>query len=506
MSGSRAEWLKSSERAGSSMRARNYKGASMTDAMGQQITPTIRTGVTQLEFDPAGRRGGPPPRLLRVIAFSAFFFPASMVLGPLGAAGTAPMILALVLALFWVVSWMLGLHDPIPFRHPGRLAIGTLLFATFLSYAALMAGWTGGSTVAARATADRWLLLLLASTAIICVAAETIRTMSDALRYVRAILAGALFCCLVAVVQFYGRVNPMEWIGAAMPGFTYNGGDTTFQLRGALVRVAGSTFTPIELGVVCSMLIPLSIWRILYDSGGRKWLHVLGTVLLVFGVAITISRSGILSLVVAMAVFIPFLPTVARKWALVAAPAVSVALFLGVPGMISTLAGAFSPAENDPSITTRTNNYPRVIALMEQQPWLGAGPGNYLPKNALNILDNQYLNTLVTMGVVGLVGILSYLALPAITGIHAARHTQTASLRALAGAVAAGAAVGTIGSLTFDSLSFPVFALTYPALVGLGGAIWIMVKNEQHFLFPADSPERLWKRPPTTGPFPRGSL
>ena len=452
--------------------------------------------------------GGPPPLLLRVTAFSVFFFPASMILDPLGAAGTVPMILALVLMVFWLVSSVLGLHDPVPVRHPGRLAIGVLLFATLLSYAALMAGWTGGSTVATRASADRWLLLLAASAAIILVAGETIRSLDDAMRYVRAILAGALFCCLVAVVQFYAHINPMDWIASAMPGFTYNGGDTTFQLRGALVRVAGSTFTPIELGVVCSMLLPLSIWRLLFDTTGRKWMHALGTVLLVFGIATTISRSGILGLVVAMVVCIPFLPSVARQWAFVAVPFAVVALFLGVPGLISTLAGALSPSASDLSITTRTDNYPRVIAMLYERPWLGAGPGNYLPDNALHILDNQYLGTVVTMGLVGLAGIVAYLVLPAVTAVHSARTARSSSLRALAGAVAGGLAVGAVGSLTFDSLSFPVFALTYPALVGLGGAVWIMTKKEQDSspVAPADDVGSFLSPPdPTPLEIPDGS-
>ncbi len=106
------------------------------------------------------------------------------------------------------------------------------------------------------------------------------------------------------------------------------------------------------------------------------------------------------------------------------------------------------------------------------------GPGSYLPSNALNILDNQYLNSLVSLGVVGLVAILLYLCLPAVTTMYAARVTASRELRSLGGALAAGLAVASVCSLTFDSLSFPVFALVYPMLVGLGGAVWSMVAQE----------------------------
>ncbi len=315
--------------------------------------------------------GTGPPFLLLVIAFSVFFFPASMVLPPLGAAGTVPMIMSLLLFAFWAASVFLGLHNVLAIRQPGHLAIGALLFATLISYAALNGGWTGSSTVAARAAADRWLLLLLASLAIIFVVGETVRTVSQALRLVRALLAGATFCSLVAVVQFIFHVNPMDWIALAMPGFEYNGGDTVYQVRGALLRVAGSTFTPIELGVVCSMLLPLSIWRLLVDHTGRQWFHGLQTSLLVFAIAATVSRSGVLGVFVGMATFVPFLPRIARQWAFLLMPFAVVALFLLVPGLVSTLGSALNPPPNDPSITTRTNNYARVTEIFKADPWVG---------------------------------------------------------------------------------------------------------------------------------------
>ena len=152
----------------------------------------------------------------------------------------------------------------------------------------------------------------MASAGIVLVIGEVVRTLDDAMVLIRALLAGAFFCCLVAVVQFVFRINPMEWFQYAMPGFTYNGGDTPFQSRGALLRVAGSTFHSIELAVVSAMLLPLSIWRLIYDRRGWIGFKLLGTMLLIFAIASTVSRSGVLGLVVGLAVFIPFLPKIPR--------------------------------------------------------------------------------------------------------------------------------------------------------------------------------------------------
>ncbi|QSZ48920.1 polymerase [Arthrobacter sp. D5-1] len=418
------------------------------------------------------------PLLLKFAAFGIFFFPSNMVLKPLGAVGTLPLIFALLLLAVWLCSALFGLTNPLDTRHPGRMGFVLLWVGTCASYAAMYSGYTGGSESPARAAADRWLILLLASAGIILVTAEAVRTLNTAMELTRALLAGAAFCCLVAAVQFFFRIDPMQWLQLAMPGFTNNGGNTTFQIRGSLMRVSGSTFHSIEMAVICAMLLPLSIWRSLYDPKGRKWVHWTITALLVFAIASTVSRSGILGLLAGMAVFLPFLPRLARQWAYVAAPVTVAALFLGVPGLIGTLTASLTAGESDPSITTRTNNYPRVAAMVEEHPFFGVGPGNYMPSNAIHILDNQYLNATVTIGLVGLVGLIAYLTFPGLTTLLAARASRLAPLRCLAGAAAAAGIVAAICSLTFDSMSFPVFALTYPFIVGLSGGAWIMVRRE----------------------------
>jgi O-antigen ligase len=430
--------------------------------------------VVSAADDDALRGEGRTPLLLRVAAFSIFFFPSSMIIDDIGAAGTVPMMLSCLLFALWITSWVWRLHSPLAVRHPGRLAGGVFALGVIASYISLYGGWSGTATATGLASADRWLILAFASLGLILVAAESVRSLADMLQVLRWLLAGAFFCCLVGLVQFTFRVNPMEWVQLAMPGFTYNGGDTPFQARGNLVRVAGSTFHSIEFGVVSAMLLPLSIWRALYDPRGSRWFHWLQTALLVFAVAATVSRSATIAAVVAVAVMLPFLPRVVRRATIAALPIAALALFFAVPGFIGTIVGALGADTSDPSIATRVNNYPRVAMLLDERPWFGVGPGNYIVNNALEILDNQYLNSAVSMGLVGLACIVVYLGLPGITALHSARRATSPALRSLAGASAAGLLVAAVCSATFDSLSFFTFALTYPLLVGLSGAIWML--------------------------------
>ncbi|MCR2823915.1 O-antigen ligase family protein [Microbacterium sp. zg.Y909] len=433
-------------------------------------------------FNPAVGPAGDVPLLLRFTAFSLFFFPSSMVIDVLGAAGTVPMILSCLLLVFWLCSWAWGLHHPLEARHPGRLAGFFLLVGISISYVALYGGWSGASTATGLAAADRWLILVAASLGLILVAGDSVRTMADALQLLRWLLGGAFFCCVVGLVQFVLHVNPMAWIQMGMPGFTYNGGDTAIQARGNLMRVAGSTFHSIEFAVVSAMLTPLSIWRAMYDPRGRPWFHWLQTSLLVFAVAATVSRSGILGAAVALAVFVPFMPPRARRGVLVTLPIAVVLLFLTIPGFVATLSATLLADESDPSIATRTNNYPRVMRMLDARPLFGVGPGNYTARGALEILDNQYLNSAVSLGLIGLACIVIYLWFPALTAVDAARRASSGPLKSLAAACGAGLAAAAVCSVTFDSLSFPVFALCYPLLVGLAGGVWQMTRSENRSL------------------------
>jgi O-antigen ligase len=418
------------------------------------------------------------PLLLRFTAFAIFFFPSSMIIKPLGAVGTVSMILSCLLFVFWVASWLWGLHDPLPLRHPGRLAGAVFALGIMASYVSLYGGWVGQASVAGLAAADRWVVLVIASLGLILCIGDALETRDQVLSLARWLIAGGFFSSLVGLVQFTMHIDPMEWIQAAMPGFTYNGGDGAFQARGNLVRVSGSTFHSIEFAVTSAMLLPLSMWRAAHDPRGTRWFHWLQTILLGSAVVMTVSRSGALCVAVALVVALPFMSRLIRRWTIVIVPLLILVAFAVVPGFVGTLTTALTADSSDPSIANRVNNYPRVEAMIDHRPLFGLGPGNYDTSNLVYVLDNQYLGSAVSTGIVGLACVAFYLIAPALMTVVAARHAKDPSTKALAGAIAGGLAAAAVGSVAFDSLSFPVFALTYPLMVALAGAVWKICKSE----------------------------
>ncbi|RKO22590.1 O-antigen ligase family protein [Pseudarthrobacter phenanthrenivorans] len=435
-----------------------------------------------------GRQGGiasRPPVVLYVLLIAILVLPSYMVVPALGASGSAGQLLAVGVFVLWLVASSFGLHNPLPYGHPGRAAMLFWIIASCASYAAMFAGFSGANDAAGRAAADRWLILMVAGAGVTLLTTETLRSVEAVKSITRWVMAGAAFCCTVALVQFALRLNPMEWVAALMVGFQDNGSGTAFQSREAFMRVAGTTMHPIELGVICSMLLPLAIWWSLFDASARKWVRVVVPILLFTGNIVTVSRTGLIGLAVSALILIPYLPVLARRWALVLVPFGIAFLFLLVPGMVSTLFSSATAGSSDASITYRTDDYPLAWQLFFEHPWLGLGPGTWMPTDAKDIFDNQYLLTVATMGGIGLAALLAYLLAPFFASLTAAHHARSAEVRVLGGAVGAAMLVAAVSAGTFDALSFQTFALICPFFIGLSGVVWLLVKQQISVPLPA---------------------
>jgi O-antigen ligase len=87
-------------------------------------------------------------------------------------------------------------------------------------------------------------------------------------------------------------------------------------------------------------------------------------------------------------------------------------------------------------------------------------------------LDNQYLKTAVELGLVGVVALVVYFLVPFISALIVRRRTGEPELRLLCAALAGAALAAGACSVTFDSLSFPMFSNVYALVIGLIGACW----------------------------------
>jgi O-antigen ligase len=235
--------------------------------------------------------------------------------------------------------------------------------------------------------------------------------------------------------------------------------------------VSGTALHPIEFGAIAALTIPLAIGLLLIQ---RR--HVLITLVVLLLVELTIpmsvSRSAILGLGVACLLYIPLHGARSRALLSVFAPLGLVVLGLSAPGYLATIRTTILGSSTDTSVITRLADYRVVAERFSEHPWLGSGVGSYIPTDAIQILDNQYLKSLIEVGAIGLVGVVAFVALPWILALDVRRRTSDPALRELLAGLAAGCLAAMILCATFDAFSFPTFTLTFALMAGLIGACW----------------------------------
>lgn len=402
-----------------------------------------------------------------VTLLTAYVLPARLVVAGLGAAGRPALVIGAALLAWWAVARLVPgmfVHGRNPVRAALVVYLGTFLVSVMLGFARDMA-------VVEVSGADRSLLRTAGLVGLTLVVADGIRTRERLDALLRVYLGAATFMAAVGTLQFVLDLDITPRL--RFPGLVQNGDLIGIAGRGfELNRVAGTAGHYIEFGVLLTLAVPVALhYGFHADTRARRTYHKGLAAFLVLASFYSISRSAVVSLMVA-ALF----TATGWPWRRKINMAVLGVLFLVVvrafqPGLLGTLRSLFRNLENDPSIEGRTNDYAVVAPLIEARPWFGRGPGTYSPSNYV-LLDNQWLNILITNGVVGVAAFLllvvTAVVLAARVGRWAARDSDRNLGRALTASIVAGAVI----SLTFDSLSFSTFAVTFFVLLGAAAALW----------------------------------
>jgi hypothetical protein len=412
--------------------------------------------------------------MLQVFAIAVMVFPSDTVIKAVGAAGYPAALIGVFVFGVFFVSVLFGFHDLSNHWHPMRSVLCVIWVAVLVSYILMD---RGSLTEIQTASADRILIRFAVVTGIALVAAEWLRSLGDVMRVVRVLCWGAAFCGFVAVVQYSMSFDIARYL-RQIPGFVVNSDNPTIIARGSLNRVAGTATTSIEMGVSAGMLMPLAVCLGIYERGKSPFKRWAPLVVIILGVATSVSRSAVVSVVVAFSALVLLMPPKLRLAALCGMPIALGGIFMSAHGLIGVLVSFFAGASNDPSVQYRTHDYPVAEQLWQAAPWFGHGPGTYIPADSLNIFDNQYLSSVVELGAVGVLALLVFLVGPAIVAITARRYSTTRDLRLLCGALAGSAFAATVCSFTFDSMSFPMFVNVHAIVIGLVGACWRLAAVE----------------------------
>src|SRR5262249_36572131 len=200
-------------------------------------------------------------------------------------------------------------------------------------------------------------------------------------------------------------------------------------------------------------------------------LATVATFLLASGIAATISRTGILALILMLVVLVPV-----WTWRMRYNIGVLAAIMLGglggaSPSLIRTLLHLFDSPSSNPAFTGRQARYPLAFHYIAERPWFGRGTGTWVAPQ-YQIMDNQWLVTLMTTGWVGAIVLAALHTTGIVLASLALRRSASLADRHLCAALISTQVIGLVVAGTFDSLSFMTYATMLALTLGLCGTVW----------------------------------
>lgn len=406
-------------------------------------------------------------RLLQLYLVLLLGIPSSLVLGPLGSAGSPASLFGVAMLAWWGIQWLYGGLQQSRLSPP---VIALLVFFV-ISVANYSSGQLHGLTLQQATGADKGLLTLLSLIGV-ALASGCLTSRNSVDRVLRTFV---VLCAMLSALALAQSLLGVSLSFLQIPGLSVNGTFDTAGLRSDYVRAAATTGHPIELGVLLALSLPIAIHYSIYPGGPIKsrayhWLLVAP---IVPALLLTVSRAALLGLMIGLLLL--FLGwTGIRRWVMMAfAPVALVAIQYAIPGLLGTLRSYVFAGSNDPSIQGRLDDYPVVGEILSHGPVLGTGFATLIPKE-FRILDNQYLGTAVEGGLLAAIGLLAVIVVgyTSARGVRLRSSGETADL-----GLSLGASIVVLGVsfAFFDGFGFATSTAAIPLLLGTTGALWVSV-------------------------------
>jgi polysaccharide biosynthesis protein PslJ len=398
-----------------------------------------------------------------------FLLPEGLILPNLNIVGRPGLVVALLLFCWWVLArlnpWLVMVGP-----QPLRWLVLAYMIAFLLSY---LAGMLRGLTSLEQNGQDTAVLAAAEFIGIVLVAADGIPNFERLRGVLRVFVWCAGFMAVVGLLQAVLKIDITRHL--LLPGLQLKGELAGLENRGTgQFRVAGTALHFIEFSALMAMAVPYAIHFARFAPSRRHRRLAAGVALLAAGVIpMSISRTGIIALAVAILVMLPTWGWRLRYNLLVVGGGLVGVLAVVKPGLIGTVRSMFTGAGNDPSIQGRTERYALIGHWIAQRPWLGRGPFSVVPGvNGGIVFDNQWLYTMVTQGVVG----AAALAAMHIAGITLAaiafRRSREAELRHLCVALISTQLIAILAEGTYDAFYFTTYTSTLALMLGISGAVW----------------------------------
>jgi hypothetical protein len=307
---------------------------------------------------------------------------------------------------------------------------------------------------------------------------SVVRTRKQLDRAIMLLVGSGSIMAVCSLYEWRTGINLFNGYGRWLPFLQYQDMGAAM-IRGAGARALGTAQHPIALGAALVLLLPLSFY-LFKRTHAKVWLACAGV--LTLGALSTGSRTAAIMLVVVLAT----IGWQRRDEMAKMAPMLLIGLVLiqgAMPGTLASFKFILNPAFmiQEQSGSTGGSGQGRIADLgpslhewASGNPFVGQGFGTRMTSqddaaSGAQILDDQWLGNLLTIGAAGVYGLM-WLLIRAMRRLSARARRTTGADAWLATALAASLLAWTIGLFTYDGFAF--IQVTFFAFVMLGfGAV-----------------------------------
>jgi hypothetical protein len=319
---------------------------------------------------------------------------------------------------------------------------------------------------------------------VLCFVVSVVRRGAQLDRMIKLLVGGGALIALAALFEWKTGTNLFNGLGRVMPFLIYQDiGDA--MVRGTGARALASAQHPIALGAALIMLLPLSGYLF---QRTRKPIWLVCGALLTLGALATGSRTAAVMLVVVVITF-AWLKR-AEMIRMMPVWLVLLVVIQGVmPGTLASFKFILNPAymieEQSTEMGTGSGRIadlgPSLGEWAGGNPFVGQGFGTRItsaidPTGGAQILDNQWLGTLLEIGAIGFLGLLWLFCRAIRRMAQRARNAIDDDESWLATALCASILAWTIGLFTYDAFAF--IQVTFFAFILLGFASIVYRRSE----------------------------
>jgi putative inorganic carbon (hco3(-)) transporter len=403
-----------------------------------------------------------------------------------GALGLSPASLIFFgCGLLWVLTRVVGQRSR---AELGILSAAVVLYSvgSLLSFASLASKPTEPAVMA---SSQANLITEFALVTVFFFVTTVVRT-REALEWVaKGLVIGGAISAMFGIIQ-YG--TGIDLAAMLKPPLLKDHGSVLSEalMREGFARPQGSAGHPLELSAILTVLVPIAL-GVVYSAraqGRRSWHWAVLAVVLVGGAALTLSRSAVVGLGVAV-LFMAWKWPVRRVLALVAIVGVPlVVAYVTDSKLLNAFVQIFATSGTDSSLQSRDRGRAYVLEHFSDHLWFGEGTATYSARG-YPVLDNQYLGRLMETGVIGVLTFVLLLCAGFGVALVASRRFAQRAVRAehrrddagmfeLTRGIAAAIAAIAVIAIILDISGFAQIWLLMWIFLALAGSAFYVVRSE----------------------------